>query len=139
MLASASLNQPAIDLIAKIPQEYERWLVVDYPADWYRELSGRWGLQDIFPLRQTIYISGLKLTRLVPEIFYRLPSCASRRMDECLVIDPISKRAVAAMRHGMASIIYVYPDRLKHELALQGILPTDMDVMHPTSSERVKM
>jgi hypothetical protein len=45
--------------------------------------------------------------------------------------------AVEAVRHQLASIVYVYPQRLVHELALQKILLLDADVMHPTSSDRI--
>jgi hypothetical protein len=74
---------------------------------------------------------------MTPDIFYHLPQKAGRRMDDCIVIDANSARAVQSMKVGLASIIYVYPQRLKLELALQEIWRTDADVMHPTSSERV--
>ena len=136
---TASINQTVVDLVSKIPEAYARWLVVDYPPDWFEDLSKRWDIESIFPRNQLIFTSDLNLPRMVPEIFYRLPSAAGLAMDDCMVIDPVTARATAAMRHGLAAIIYVYPERLKHELALQGIWQTDEDVMHPTSSERVKM
>ncbi len=136
---TAAINQTVVDLIAKIPKIYARWLVVDYPPDWFEDLSKQWDIEAIFPRTQCIFTSDLKLPRMVPEFFYHLPSAAGLAMNDCMIIDPVTPRATAAMRHGLAAIIYVYPERLKHELALQGIWQTDEDVMHPTSSERVKM
>jgi hypothetical protein len=76
---------------------------------------------------------------MVPDVFYRLPQGAARPMQDCIIIDGNAGRAVHSIRHGLASIFYVYLQRLKLELALQEILPTNADVMHPTSSERVKL
>jgi hypothetical protein len=59
-------------------------------------------------------------------------------MQDCIIIDGDASRAVQSLKHGLASISYVYLQRLKLELALQEIWQTDADVMHPTSSERVK-
>lgn len=135
----AVINQAVIDLITKVPETYTRWLVVEYPPDWFDGVAELADLESIFPKNQQIFTAQQKLPRMIPEIFYRLPSAAGLAMDDCLVVDPDTPRATAAMRHGLAAIIYVYPERLKHEFALQGIWQTDADVMHPTSSERVKI
>jgi FMN phosphatase YigB (HAD superfamily) len=139
IIAAASLNESVTGLIAKIPATYERWLVVDYPADWYQELAARWKLDSLFQENRTVFSAELKLLRTIPEIFYLLPQKAGRAMDDCLVIDPESARSVEAMKHGLATIIYVYPERLKHELALQGIWQTEANVLHPAASERVSL
>lgn len=137
--AAASLNESVAGLIARVPASYERWLVVDYPADWYQELAARWKLGSLFQENRTVFTAQLKLLRLIPDIFYHLPQEAGRAMDDCLVIDPESARSVEAMKHGLATIIYVYPERLKHELALQGIWQTEANVLHPAASERVSL
>jgi len=139
IVESASLCTPIAQLVEEMPATYERWLIVDYPVDWYAEVSKRLGLASLFPEGRIVLTSELKLPRMVPEVFYHLPACADRSMDECIAIDTLSGRAVESMRHGLASIIYVYPERLKLELALQGIYQTEADVMHPTSSERAKI
>jgi hypothetical protein len=136
--ASAPLRYPIAELIGKIPDTYERWLVVEFPMEWYEELSARWKISSLFSENRIVITSQLELKRMVPDIFYLLPRIARRTIEECVIVDALSARAVEAIKHGLASIIYVYPERLKLELALQGIWPTDADVMHPTSSERVK-
>jgi hypothetical protein len=137
--AAARLQEKVFQIVADIPEEYERWLVVDFPMEWYSEWATRWKINSVFPENRVIITAGMKLPRLVPEVFYHLPASVGKTMDECLIIDPEPSRAVKAMRHKLASIIYVYPQRLVHELALQGIWQTDADVMHPTSSERVNI
>ena len=137
--ASAEINAPVTGMVGKIAASHDCWLVVDYPASWYRELAERWKLASIFPENRILYSSDLKLLRMTPEIFYLLPQQVNQPMADCLVIDPDSARAVQAMRHGLATIIYVYPARLMHELALQEIWQTEENVMHPTASERVNL
>jgi hypothetical protein len=139
IIESASLRQPIAELIERMPASYERWLIVDFPADWYQAVSQRWSVHSLFSEERTLVTSELKLSRMVPEVFYHLPSIAGRSMDECIIVDACSARAVQSMEHGLASIIYVYPERLRLELALQGIWQTEADVMHPTSSERVEI
>ena len=139
VLDLATLRQPVADIVERIPEAYERWLIIDYPVNWFKELADRLKLYSLFPENRTIFTAKFKIQRMVPEVFYFLPSNAGRAMKDCIVIDPISARAVEAMKHGLATIIYVYPERLKHEFAMQGIWQTDTEVIHPSSSERVSI
>jgi FMN phosphatase YigB (HAD superfamily) len=138
IIEATALHQTLAELIGKIPEPYECWLVADYPPDWYTELAAHGQIAALFPRQRIIVTSELGLLKITPDIFYRLPQAARKPMDDCIAVDALSARAVAAMKHGLATIFYVYPERLKLELALQGIWQTDADVMHPTSSERVK-
>jgi hypothetical protein len=138
IVETTAVRLPLAELVGKLPESYERWLVVDYPPTWYEKLSARWQIPGLFPHQRLVLTADLGLVSLTPDIFYLLPQAAGRPMDECIAVDALSARAVAAMKHGLATIFYVYPERLKLELALQGIWQTDVDVMHPTSSERVK-
>lgn len=137
--AASSINESVTGLIARVPASYERWLVVDYPADWYQDLAARWKLDSLFQKNRVVFTAELKLLRMIPDIFYHLPQGAGRTMDDCLVIDPDTARSVESMKHGLATIINVYPERLKHELALQGIWQTEANVLHPAASERVSL
>lgn len=136
---TAAIRQPVADIVGRIPDVHRRWLIVDFPADWFSELANRLEIHALFPEDQIIFTAELNIQRMVPEVFYHLPTKAGRAMKDCLVIDPVSARAVEAMKHGLATIIYVYPERLKHELAMQGIWQTDSEILHPTSSERVNI
>jgi hypothetical protein len=136
-ILATPIRPPMADLVSKLPSAYERWLVVDYPPAWYEKLAADWQIPSLFPYGRVISIPDLGLVNVTPDIFYRLPQAVGRRMDECIVVDGLSARTVAAMKHGLAAVFYVYPERLKLELALQNIWQTNADVMHPTSSERV--
>jgi hypothetical protein len=139
LIAAAALRQPLAQLIQEIPATYERWLVVDYPQAWYEQLSDRAQIDALFGGNHLIFIEQLELLSLLPDVFYRLPQKATRPMSECIIIDGDANRAVQSMKHGLTSVFYVYVQRLKLELALQEIWQTNVDVMHPTSSERVKL
>jgi hypothetical protein len=138
LIAAASLRQPLAKMISEIPNRYECWLVVDYPQAWYPQLADHAQIDALFPSNRLIFTGQLEMLRLVPDVFYRLPQKAARPMQDCIIIDGDAGRAVQSLQHGLASIFYIYLDRLKMELALQEIWQTDADVMHPTSSERVK-
>lgn len=139
IIEKVALRPPVMDLLAAIPPTYERWLLSQYPMQWFSTFSRRMALSDHFPHERTMYISEIGLERIVPDLFSALPKIADCTVNECLMIDGMSARAVAAVRHGLASIIYIYPERLKHELALQGILKTASEVLHPHASERVNI
>ncbi len=139
IIAGASLRQPLAHMISEISNRYERWLVVDYPQAWFEKLADRAQIESLFPGNRLIFTDQLELLSMEPDVFYRLPQKAARSMSECIIIDGNSGRAVRSMKHGLTSVFYVYVQRLKLELALQEIWQTNVDVMHPTSSERVKL
>ncbi len=133
----ASLNQPVMNLINSIPDKYEKWLVSDYPETWFHEIASREDLHSSFPSDQTIFTSRGDLEKMVPDVFDYIARASNHSLDECVLIDSVSSRAVKAVRHGLSAIIYVYPDRLEHELALRGMLETEEEVLHPETSRRV--
>lgn len=138
LIAATALRQSLAKMIGEIPSRYERWLVVDTPPAWFAALADRAQIESLFPGHRLIFTAQLEMLRMTPDVFYRLPQKAARSMDDCIVIDANASRAVESLRHGLASIFYVYLDRLKMELALQEIWQTDADVMHPVASARVK-
>ena len=74
---------------------------------------------------------------MIPNVFDYITLASGHSLDECVLIDSVSSRAVKAVRHGLSSIIYVYPDRLEHEFALRGMLETEEEILHPETSKRV--
>jgi hypothetical protein len=135
----ASLNEPVMNLINSIPEKYEKWLVSDYPESWYQDIASRVDLSSQFPTNRTIFTSQGSLEEMVPGVFDYIVRASDHSIDECVLIDSVSSRAVEAVRHGLSSIIYVYPDRLEHEFALRGILETEEEVLHPEISKRVEI
>jgi FMN phosphatase YigB (HAD superfamily) len=137
LIGRISLNEPVIELAGEIPGRIQLWLVSDYPAAWIENSPHARELSIRFPAERRIFSSELGVGRTGPEFFQALADQLKRPMAECLLVDADPARAVSAIRNGLASIIYVYPEHLKHELALQGIIQTDVEVLHPSSSERV--
>lgn len=135
--ARASLNKPVINLVNSIPDKYEKWLISDYPESWFQSITSRENLSLLFPTDRTIFIAQGDLENMVPKVFDYITRASGHSLDECVLIDSISSRAVEAVRHGLSAIIYVYPDRLEHEFALRGMLETEKEVLHPQTSRRV--
>lgn len=135
--AKISLNKPVINLINSIPEKYEIWLISDYPDPWFQDIVSREEFSSQFSADRTIFTSQGDLKKMVPEVFDYIIRASGHSLDECVLIDSVSSRAVAAVRHGLSSIIYVYPDKLDHEFALRGILKTEKEVLHPQTSRRV--
>ena len=134
---NATLNTPVIDLVSSISRNYEKWLISDYPESWFQKISSRLDLSSQYPNERIIFVSHGGLKKIVPDVFDYISLISQRSLDECLLIDSMYSRAVGAVRHGLSSIIYVYPERLEHEFALRGILETDVEVLHPETSRRV--
>jgi hypothetical protein len=139
ILSRASLNKSVMNLFNSIPDKFEKWLISDYPESWFRVLTSRMGLSEQFQTDRTIFTSQGGLEAMVPEVFDYITSASGHSLDECVVIDSVSSRAVQAVRYGLSAIIYVYPERLEHELALRGILETQEEVLHPQTSRRVDL
>lgn len=135
--SKASLNKPIMYLIDSIPDKFEKWLISDYPESWFQEITSRTDLSSHFPIDRTIFTSQCDLKEMVPMVFTYIGRTSGHPLDECVLIDSISSRAVKAVRCGLSSIVYVYPERLEHELALRGILETEIEVLHPQTSRRV--
>lgn len=135
----AVLNQSIFDIYTHIAPEHDPKVVVDIPAEWFNQLVTRWKAADVFLKNRLIFTEQFNLKRIFPDIFYFIPQAAGRSMDECLMVDPQQMRAVAAHKLGLASAAYVYPRRLKMDLALQGIWKTNEDIFHPKAGTRANI
>ena len=139
LIRGIHIRPEVVDIIQEIPEEFDRWLISDYPLKWYRVIADSLNSPVLFPTERVIFTADMKLTDIQSQIYDRLPASVGQSISNCLMIDGNSARAVHGVKHGLASIIYVYPQRLKHELSLQKILHADSDVLHPSSAERVNL
>ena len=139
IISGAAIDLPLLDLINSISGKYGKWLISDYPEEWYQKIAPRTELTSYFSSDHTIFTKNGGLERLVPGVFDYLAKASSHLLDECILIDSKSSRAVKAVRHGLSAIIYVYPERLEHEFALRGIFETNVEVLHPQTSKRVEI
>jgi FMN phosphatase YigB (HAD superfamily) len=139
LLEAMCLREEVIAIIRDLPSKYDCRLISDLPLDWYKQISTKVGSEFPVPDDQIVFTSALNIKRMVPDIFHALPASVNCTMTECIVVDAVSARAVEAVKSGFASIIYVYPNHLKHEFALQQILIAENEVLHPQSSERARI
>lgn len=139
LIKGIHLHTDVVNIIQEIPEEYSRWLISDYPLKWYEVVSNSLDSPKLFPSNRVIFTADIKSADVQSQIYDHLPIFVGQSMSNCLIIDSNSARAVRGVKRGLASIIYVYPQRLKHELALQKILQAESEVMHPNYSERVEL
>lgn len=136
ILDSSVLHQEFYDIYKQIASENDPKVVVDIPRVWFDQMVSRWKAADSFPEDRLIFTEQFDLKRIYPDIFYFIPQAIGRQMGECLMVDPQQMRAVAAHKLGLASATYVYPRRMKIDLAIQGIWKTTEDVYHPKAGGR---
>lgn len=134
-----TLNKSFFDIYCQIAAEHDPRVIVDIPRAWFTEVINHWGAAENFPASRLIFTETLKLERMLPDIAYHLPRAAGRNMADCILVDPLQMRAVALHKLGLISTAFVYPRRLKIDLALQGIWKTTEDVYHPQAGTRANL
>lgn len=136
ILKACLLREPLITLMNELSPSFDLWMISDYPSAWFEDILLKEPLLNQIVGNRIIFVPELKLKRMVPDIFYHVTQRADSQMNECLVVDGVSARAVEAVKHGLQTTIYVYQERLEHELALRKILKLG-EVLHPTASQRI--
>jgi FMN phosphatase YigB (HAD superfamily) len=101
------LREDVVGVIAALPDDVERWLICDFPRDWYESAASQAGLSGYFSVNRVVFTAECRLTRLAPNIFYHVIHCAGHPMDACLMIDESTPRSVEAIRHGLHAAIFV--------------------------------
>jgi hypothetical protein len=139
ILQSTSLNKPFFNIFSQIAAEHDPRVIVDIPQAWFNTLIDRWQVSEAFPPSRLIFTETFHLKRMLPDIAYYIPRAAGRNMEECILVDPLQMRAVELHKLGLVSTAYVYPRRLKIDLALQGIWKTSEDIYHPKAGARTNI
>lgn len=130
IMESIAVRTPVLEVIERLPGYCQKWLISDYPHEWYQFFADRVNLHAYFPQEQVIFTDKAHLQRLDPDIFYYIVQRADRPIDACVIVDSISSRAMHAVRHGLSSTIYVDPARLIRDLTLRGILSSQTFRIH---------
>jgi hypothetical protein len=136
---NVELNIGFFDIYSQIAAENDPRVIVDIPEAWFTALIQHWGVAASFPASRLIFTEQFKLDRMLPDIAYYLPRAVGRSMEDCILVDPLQMRAVALHKLGLVSTAFVYPRRLKIDLALQGIWKTNEDVYHPKAGARTNI
>jgi hypothetical protein len=117
------LQASILEAIDRLPVRYERWLIVDYPQDWFYPIDDRMSLLTRFPDEYILFTSNCGLTRFVPDIFYQIIQRSNLPMEECMIVDGVTARAIEAVRHGLSSTIFVDARRLERDFELRKLIP----------------
>lgn len=139
LLEAIALRPQVISIINSIPETYDCRLIADIPESWLSQVTEAHA--DVLPFapEKVDFLTDLSLAKIHPDILAALQERLNLHLEDCLMVDGNSNRAIDTVKRGLSSIIYVTPSRLKHELALQGILQAGNEVLHPQSSERVEL
>lgn len=120
VVASLTPTPRLIQTITQLPANYSRWLIVDYPRSWFELASEQLQIEIGFLANHLIFLQDSRLPRLIPDVFNYLSEYAKVPFPECLVVDAISRRAVAALDHDFPAAIFVDASRLEREFVLRG-------------------
>lgn len=119
---NAMVTPSVLETLDKLPVKYERWLIVDFPRDWFNAIQQRLGLGEFFSLDRTLFTSELGLTHLVPEIFSQTTSRSGYPRNEIILVDGDTPRAVQAVREGYSATIFIDARRLKRDFVLRKLI-----------------
>jgi beta-phosphoglucomutase-like phosphatase (HAD superfamily) len=119
VIASFSPVPRVIQTIERLPDTIQRWLIIDYPRSWFDQTRQRLSIHPCFHNEHLLFLQDSQLNRLVPDVFDFLAQQAKFRVDQCLVVDSNSHRAVAALDHGFPAAIFVDSVRLEREFVLR--------------------
>jgi FMN phosphatase YigB (HAD superfamily) len=122
ILKSITTNESIYEIINLLPENYQFWLIVDYPDNWFRKISERLEVHRFFPMERTIFLSKCGLSNTSPDLFEYLPNHINFPIDRCLLVDNNQKRVIKAINYGLPSIIYVDAQRLKREFILRKLI-----------------
>jgi hypothetical protein len=127
-------NQGVSEISMLLPKTMQRWLVVDLPAKWFQHIEGLLGLHTCFSPDRRIFLPSSYLERLIPDVFDHLAIRAQLPLQECLLIDASTRRAVKALNHGLHAEIYVDNRRLERALVLRRLIDRPQPVHKPATT-----
>jgi len=122
IIQRAALQPLILETVDSLPTAYPRWLISDYPPEWFRPIAERLDLFSRFQEERIVFTSTCGLPRLVPDIFYHVVHQSNQSVKDCVIIDSVTPRAIQAVRHGLSSTIFVDAKRLKRDFSLRKML-----------------
>jgi beta-phosphoglucomutase-like phosphatase (HAD superfamily) len=130
LMAAFQPDLSALESIGRLPEAYQRWLIVDLPSPWFDGLRGRVDLTPWFPPEHTIVLDHGGLPRLEPDVYYHATRAIHLPAAHCLFIDPRLRRAIQGVNQRFSVAHYVNARLLDREFYLRGF--TGPVKLHPT-------
>ena len=127
-------NPGAIEVTRSLPEAIQRWLVVDLPRDWFERIAGQLRVDTCFAPEQKIFLPTSRLPRLIPDVFYLMAFQARLSMQECMLIDASTRRAVQALNHGLSTELYVDNRRLERMFIMRKFIDQPFPDHKPTTT-----
>ena len=111
-----------LDVIKLLPPKYQRWLICEFPAEWFWHFYERYEVKDYFQKDHVIFLSELGLSRIEPDLFELLPHYLNDNKENCLYFDKDSKRIISAINSLFPAAIYVDATRLEREFIMRNFI-----------------
>lgn len=134
ILGGITPNPGAIEVTRMLPEQIQRWLVVDLPVDWFELIAEQLGVSACFSLEHMVFLPTCHLPSLIPDVFYHLAFLAQLPMKSCLQIDASGKRAVQALNHGLSTELYVDNRRLERMFIMRRFIDRPHPVHKPDTT-----
>lgn len=117
-----------LEPIQNLKSHYQKWLVVDLPQAWFRQISQSLQLETIFPLERTIFLAESHLPQMIPDAFDYLPRQAGLDRKKCLLLDEDSRRSIQALNHGLPAAVIMNAQRLEKEFLLRKMTTQEFNM-----------
>ncbi len=134
VIAAIAANPRVIQIIQLLPEPYERWLVIPFPASWFDQVAERLSILQCFTADKLIRLSQSGLGQVIPDVFYHLAWRAQITLPTGLLVDASSRRCVLSLNHGLPSAIYVDPRRLEREFIMRHFINQPQPMHRPDVS-----
>ncbi|NPV69634.1 MAG: hypothetical protein HPY55_03170 [Firmicutes bacterium] len=128
MLSRLVLIPGVLDAVTRVKAEVDRWLVVDLPEAWFKELPSSQEVLLHFPPERIICLEDSRLLRVLPDVFYYLPNRVQVPSEQCLLLDSDIKRTVHSINHGLPAAVVINPERLRRELLMRRLIMQDYQI-----------
>lgn len=119
-------DRAVVDIAAELIEIFDLRLYCELPKDW---ISYSWeglGLPSSINLKDILFIEDFEMGDPPATQVEALLNCLDLPGEQILLIDARNKFTTKAVRAGVNAILYVNPFRLREELSLRGLLPTDL-------------
>jgi hypothetical protein len=112
-------DQQALQIIQTLPDHFQKWLLVDYPAGWCKPVLDNLTAEKWFAPDRILQVIDFQLIRLIPDLYYSLGQRLRLQKDEFLVFDASVKRVIQGVNNGFHSAIFTNPRMLAREFFLR--------------------
>ena len=122
------VDQGASGCLTAVKEGLRLWLIADLPKPWFWGIPAIDTLTSRFPADHILFPQDCGLNNMIPDIFELILRTSRGEKDECLVLDPDLKRAVASINWRLPATVIIDPSRLEREFLLRRLIDREYRV-----------